>query len=151
VYVYHWRAGATDRFDSGLVRPDGTARASLSVLSAALAAVPRVTAAWSARPGRLVVRVRCRTSGGRCRGRVALALRTRASATGPWRSAALATRTYATSAARPTATLTVRVPAALRRRARAAARRTLRATVRPALPAGAPAATVSRGLARPGS
>lgn len=76
VYVYQWRAGATDRFDSGLVRPDGTARASLSVLAAALTAVPRVTVAWSAR-------------------------------------------------------------------------RTLRATVRPALPAGAPAATVSRGLARP--
>jgi hypothetical protein len=36
VYVYQWRAGATDRFDSGLVRPDGTARPSLTALRAAL-------------------------------------------------------------------------------------------------------------------
>jgi hypothetical protein len=154
MYFYQWRAGATDRFDAGLVRPDGTARAGLSVLSrnvaAAAVAVPRVTAAWSrARPGRLVVRVRCRATGGRCRGRVALVLRTRARASGPWRSASLATRAYATSAARRTATLTVRVPAALRRRARAATRRSLRATVRPTVPGGAPAATVTRSLARP--
>jgi hypothetical protein len=138
VYVYQWRAGATDRFDSGLVRPDGTARASLGVLATALGGVPAVTARISG--ARLVVRVRCRAGDGRCRGRVALALRTRTS--GAWRTVALGTRAYSTTAARPTATLAVRVPAALRRRARR-----VRVAVRPTLPAGAPATTVSRALA----
>ena len=47
-YVYQWRAGATDRFDAGLVRPDGTARPSLAALAGRLrtaaAAAPAVTA-----------------------------------------------------------------------------------------------------------
>jgi hypothetical protein len=131
VYVYQWRAAATDRFDSGLVRPDGTARPSLTALATALRAVPAVTVRRSAT--RLVVRVRCRASDGRCRGRVTLALRTRSRAGGAWRTASLPTRAYATTAEKPTATLTVRTPAALRRRARAAAQSTVRATAQPAV------------------
>jgi hypothetical protein len=156
MYVYQWRAGATDRFDSGLVRPDGTARAGLAVLASRLraaaaraAATPHVTAAWSSARGRLVLRVACRAASGRCRGRVAIALRTRASARAAWRSAALGTRAYATTAVRRTATLRVRVPAVVLRRARAARRRAARLTVRPSVPAGAAAHTVTRSLARP--
>ena len=157
MYVYQWRAGATDRFDSGLVRPDGTARAGLAVLASRLraaaraAATPRVTAAWAPARGRLVVRVACRAANGRCRGRVAIALRTRASAAAAWRTDALGTLAYATTAARPTATLRIRVPAVSLRRARAAARRALRVGVRPSVPAGAAASTVTRSLARPAS
>lgn len=158
MYLYQWRAGATDRFDAGLVRPDGTARASLGVvtrrLAAAVAGVPRVAAAWpGARRDRIAVRVTCRAAAGRCRGRVALALRTRTSAgttgAGAWRSAPLGTRAYATTAARRTVTLTVPVPSALRRRARRAAARALRATVRPSVPSGAADSTVTVTLARP--
>ena len=36
VYVYEWRADADNRFDAGLVRPDGTARPSLNVVRTAL-------------------------------------------------------------------------------------------------------------------
>jgi len=157
LYVYQWRADATDRFDSGLVRPDGTARAGLAVLASRLraaaraAATPGVTAAWSSARGRLVVRVTCRAADRRCRGRIAIALRTRARATGAWRTAALGTRAYATTAARPTATLRIRVPAVALRRARAARRRALRLALRPSAPAGAAARTVTRSLARPAS
>jgi hypothetical protein len=38
LYVYQWRAGAQDRFDAGLVRPDGSARPGLGVLARGLAA-----------------------------------------------------------------------------------------------------------------
>jgi hypothetical protein len=147
--VYQWRAGATDRFDSGLVRPDGTARRSLAVLAGALSVVasPRVTATWSS--GRLAVRVACGAPDGWCRGRVALTLRLRAAGSSAWRSVALGVRRYATTAAAPAARLTVRVPAALRRRARVAARLSLRAQVRPTVPTGAAATSASLALARP--
>jgi hypothetical protein len=148
MYVYHWRAGATDRFDAGLVRPDGTARPGLATLSAALrAAAPPVrwSARWSSR-GRLVVRATCRAASGRCRGRAAVTLRLRA--TGAWAARRLASRSYATTPARRTATITLRVPAAVRRHARAAARRRVALAVRPPVRAGA-ASTVTLGLTRP--
>jgi len=102
--------------------------------AARAAATPRVTAAWSSARGRLVVRLTCRAAGGRCRGRVAIALRARARATVAWRTGALGTRAYATTAARRTTTLRLRVPAVALRRARAAAHRVLRLTVRPSVP-----------------
>ena len=52
MYVYQWHAGATDRFDSGLVRPDGTARPSLAVLANSL----RGARATARRTLRLTVR-----------------------------------------------------------------------------------------------
>jgi hypothetical protein len=41
MYVYQWQAKATDRFDAGLVRPDGTTRASYTALARDLAAPGR--------------------------------------------------------------------------------------------------------------
>ena len=41
MYVYQWRANATDRFDAGLVRPDGSARPSYAALARDLAAPAR--------------------------------------------------------------------------------------------------------------
>jgi hypothetical protein len=80
------------RSDAGLVRPDDSLRPSYAAMlrgiagqPAAAASVPATvtgtlcwTAAWSrSKPSTLLVRVRCRTSGARCAGRVALTLRTR--------------------------------------------------------------------------
>lgn len=97
--IYQWRAGARDHFDSGLVRPDGTARPSLDEVRTALGlgqmpsdppssstgggpgpapaspaptTAPALRASWSR--GRLVVRVSCPA----CSGRAAVALRIRA-------------------------------------------------------------------------
>ena len=130
MYVYHWRAGLLDRFDSGLLRPDGVPRASYAALVRNLAAQTRVrwTARWS--KGRLALTARC----GSCRGRVGVALRMAG------RTRALVKRTYRTSAAHPAVTLHVPVSRALRRRARvvvlheralrpAAALRTLKLTL----------------------
>ena len=41
MYVYQWRANAGDRFDAGLLRPDGTARPSYAALARDLAAQAR--------------------------------------------------------------------------------------------------------------
>ena len=70
MYVYQRRAGASDLFDSGLVRPDGSARPSLAALSRGLGDVTW-RASWSSR-GRLVLRGACVAA---CAGRVRLALR----------------------------------------------------------------------------
>ena len=118
-------ANATDRFDAGLVRPDGSARPSYATLARDLAAqrALRWRATWSTRrAGRLVLRATCTTSGRACRGRVAVSIAGRR----------VATRAYRTTARHPTAVLRVDVP-----RARRTARRVallVRAS-RPSFPA----------------
>jgi hypothetical protein len=139
MYVYQWRAGALDRFDAGLVRPDGTARPGLGVLARGLrSATPSVrwTASWSGR-GRLVLGATCRAASGRCRGRAAVALRLLAPGTTRWVTRPVRARACATTGDRRTVALTLRVSARLRRLARAAAQRRVRVAVRPAVPAGA--------------
>ena len=160
MYIYHWKAGATDRFDAGLVRPDGAARPSFLAVARNLARIAqnpaaasspllRWTATWSkSRPGRLVLRATCRTPDRRCTGRVTATLRTRARGSRTTMARRLAVRSYRTSSARRTASLTIKVSRALRRRARAATKRTLALTVVPTLPAAA-RATVSLALRRP--
>jgi len=39
-YIYHWQAEPANRFDSGLIRPNGTARPAYDVLRAALLGLP---------------------------------------------------------------------------------------------------------------
>ena len=145
MYVYQWQAGPLDRFDSGLVRPDGTFRPSYTALVRDLAAARttapvRWTAKWSKRG--LVLRATCRAADHACRGRVSVALRTRTT------SHRLTRRSYRTSARHPTAALSVRVSTTLRRRARNATSRALLLRVRSLAP---PAAlqTLTLRLARP--
>jgi hypothetical protein len=152
MYVYQWQAAALDRFDAGLLRPDGTPRPSYDRLVADLAALPVATTSatptlrWSATwsklaPRRLVVRVRCAAAAGRCSGRVALTVRTARTAARAATSHRLAVRAYRTTSARTGATWRLKIGPALRRRLRAAAVRRLAITVTPALPAGARATT----------
>jgi hypothetical protein len=122
MYVYQWQAKATDRFDAGLVRPDGSVRPSYAALGRDLAAQAalRWKATWSTRrSGRLLLRVTCRAAGGVCRGRVSVALA----------GHRVAVRAYRTSAAHRAAGLHVDVARALRRSRRVALR------VRPSVPA----------------
>src|SRR3954447_21068130 len=148
MYVYHWRAGALDRFDSGLLRPDGVPRASYHALARNLAALRtatpvRWTAAWSkARPGRLNLTARCRAADKVCRGRVSVALRVGG------RALALTRRTYRTQSKRGSVTLRVAVSRTLRRRARAASTRALVVRDRALRPAAALRA-LRLSLARP--
>jgi hypothetical protein len=103
MYVYQWRANSGDRFDAGLVRPDGIARPSYAALARDLAAqrALRWTAAWSTRrAGRLVLRATCTTSARACRGWVTVSIAGRR----------VAARAYRTSARHPTAVLRVDVP-----------------------------------------
>jgi hypothetical protein len=162
MYVYHWRAGATSRFDAGLVRPDASLRPSYAAMLRGIAGQPaadasaldpantlRWTATWSkSRPSMLVVRVRCLTSGGRCAGRGRLTLRTRRVAGAPTRVASLGSRSYRTRASALVSTLHVRVSRALRKRLRASRTRRLRLAIAPTTPSG-PAATMTLRLARP--
>jgi hypothetical protein len=147
MYVYQWQAGSEDRFDAGLLRPDGSLRPSYTRLVADLAALPATAptrtltwkATWSkAARSRLVLRATCRAAGRRCAGTVVVSLR----------GHRLATRRYTTTAAHPVATLRISVRRAIRVRARAAARRPLTLAVRPTRPAGARTTTVLQ-LARP--
>jgi hypothetical protein len=141
MYVYQWRAGASDRFDSGLVRPDGTARPSYARMVRDLAAMATVSwsARWStSRPRRIVLRATCPTVLARCRGRVILGVLGRR----------VAVRSYATTSSRRTAVLRIDVSRALWRRLRAASRRRLVLTVVPSVPAGT-RARISLALARP--
>jgi hypothetical protein len=112
-YVYQWRANAGDRFDAGLVRPDGTARPSYATLARDLAAQAAVRwkATWSTRrAGRLLLRGACTTTARACRGRVTVSIGGRR----------VGVRAYRTSARHPTAGLHVDVPRALRGRRRVA-------------------------------
>jgi len=121
MYVYQWKANAGDRFDAGLVRPDGTARPSYAALARDLAAqnAVRWTASWlTRRTGRLLLRATCTTTDRACRGRVTAAIAGRR----------VAVRAYRTSARHPTAGLHIDVP-----RARRSARR-VALVVRASLP-----------------
>jgi hypothetical protein len=121
MYVYQWRAKAGDRFDAGLVRPDGIARPGYGALARDLAAqrALRWRATWSTRrAGRLLVRASCTTSARACRGRVTVSLAGRR----------VAVRAYRTSGRHPTAAIHVDVP-----RARRGARR-VALVVRASLP-----------------
>jgi hypothetical protein len=122
MYVYQWQAKATDRFDAGLVRPDGTTRPSYTALARDLAAQAalRWKATWSKRrAGRLLLRATCRAAGGVCRGRVTVTLAGRR----------VAARAYRTTARHRTAAVHVDVARALRRA------RTVALRVRPTVPA----------------
>ena len=107
MYIYQWRAGARDRFDAGLVRPDGTERPSLTALARALAAQAAPTLRWRARGRgrRLVLRATCLAASRRCRGRVLVRIGGRG----------VAKRRYRTSSRRRTTVLRVRIPRVLRR------------------------------------
>lgn len=145
MYLYHWQARAGDRFDAGLVRPDGTTRPSydavvrgLAGLPPATAAAPRATVTWTAAwPAaghrRLVLRARCRTSTRRCTGRVSVRL---------FGVRLAVRRRYATTARHPVASLRLTVGAKVWRRARRASRPALALTVVPSRPA--PAKTEQR-------
>jgi hypothetical protein len=163
MYVYHWQSGPTSRFDAGLIRPDGSLRASYAAMQRGIAGQPaasattpapasstlRWTAAWSnSQPAVLLVRARCLTSGGRCAGRVGLQLRTRRASNSTTRVATIATRAYRTSSTHRTQTLRVRISKAMRRRLRASSMRRLRLSVRPRTPSGATNAVTLK-LAKP--
>ena len=143
MYVYQWRASALDRFDSGLVRPDGSLRPSYTRVVRDVAAMATVSwsARWSsARPRRVVLRARCPAVLARCRGKVTATLLGRR----------VATRSYRTTSARRTVSLRIDVSRALWHRMRAAGSRRLVLAVIPTVPVGS-AARVSLALARPSS
>lgn len=144
MYVYHWRSGARDRFDAGLVRPDWSARPSYGALVAALRprpAAPAWRAAWS--QGRLVLRATCRG----CRGTVRVVLRTRGRGTRAWKATTVASRAYRSAAGRVTLRLTV--SRKLRGRARAAQYRRVRVVTTQARPANGLAGNALVRLRRP--
>jgi hypothetical protein len=137
MYIYHWQARVGDRFDAGLVRPDGTTRPSYDALVrglAGLAGPPPVrkaaptlawTATWSAKARRrLVLRARCLVAARRCTGRVTVRL---------FGVTVAKSRRYATTKKKPVATLRITVSRKLSTRARRATR-TLRLSVRPTRP-----------------
>ncbi len=146
MYVYHWRAWPLDRFDAGLVRPDGTARPSYGTLlqelrggaaAATPAAVPKLRwrPAWSkVRRNQLLLRATCRRTFSSCAGRVRVVLRTKRTARSGWAVTTLATRSYRTTSSKRTVLLRVTVSAKLRTRARSALRRRLAFTVTPTRP-----------------
>jgi hypothetical protein len=166
MYVYQWRAGASDRFDSGLLRPDGTARPSYTALVADLrtlagqaaatagvvaAAAPAVSvkASWSkAKPSQLVLRVTCAAAATRCRGRLVPTIRTRAKAGAKLRTMRLAARTYATTSKKRTVTVRVTVGKKARARVRAAATRQLVVKFTASLPVKGVVVTQTLGLKR---
>ena len=121
-YVYQWKANALDRFDAGLLRPDGTARPSYAALARDLAAQAalRWKATWSTkRPRRLLLRVTCAATDRVCRGRVTVTIA----------GHRVGVRAYRTSARHPTAGLHLDVSRTLRRKRRIAL------VVRPSRPA----------------
>ena len=79
MYVYQWRAQADDLFDAGVVRPDGSERASYAALAAGMRSLPKPAAspgmAWKASwsKGRLLLRGTCAVAP--CRGKVTVKLR----------------------------------------------------------------------------
>jgi hypothetical protein len=133
LYVYQWRAGAADRFDAGVVRPDGTQRPSYAALAAGVRAARKVTpspgvswrASWS--KGRLLLRGRCAVKP--CRGRVTVKLRgARTFRTSLRTVKTLRTRRYAAR------TLRLKVSPAVRAKLRRAARRRVALTVSSSAP-----------------
>jgi len=134
LYVYQWQALPGDRFDAGLVRPDGALRPSYAALvrdlaalpatgaPAATVAAPRWVVAWSkVKPKQLLVRVTC-AAGSACTGRVTVTLRTRAKGRKA-RFTRLVVRSYRTTTRTRSLTLRVTASRAVRRWARAAATR----------------------------
>jgi len=149
LYVYHWQGRAGDRFDAGLIRPDGSLRPSYWRLTAHLAGqaavtstkipAPRWRASWSkVDRSRLRLTVSCRATGRRCRGTVTLRVHGRK----------VATRRYTTTVARGAQTLRVTVPKRVRQQFRRAKKPRIVLTVRSTAPAGA-TATVTLRVARP--
>jgi hypothetical protein len=138
MYLYQWQARVGDRFDAGLVRPDGTARPGYDAVVRNLAALPKTTttavkratltwtATWSARHRRqLVVHARCRTTARRCTGRVTARLSGVRVAT---------RRRYATTARHPVASVRITVGRPLWARARKASPATVALVVTPSRP-----------------
>jgi hypothetical protein len=131
ISVYQWRAGATDLFDAGLLRPDGSERPSYAAFAAGVRALapvgkasPGVTwrASWS--KGRLILRQTCAAAP--CRGKVTVRLRSTT------RTIKLVgTRTYTGK------TLKLRVSAKVRAKLRKVARRRVHLTVRSTKPVAA--------------
>ncbi|MDO9353342.1 MAG: hypothetical protein Q7T55_06585, partial [Solirubrobacteraceae bacterium] len=141
MYLYHWKAHTlADTFDAGLVRPDGTARESFWRAKANIqgsgsgrvgstAPTPQVTviARWSkARPGQLLVTLRCQSATVGCRGTATLSAETRRGGTSRLRVTRLATRrAYRTNSRRSSTTIRVNVSRAVRASLRAAKTRRL--------------------------
>lgn len=165
MYVYHWKPHTlTDTFDAGLVRPDGSARDSLTRMTANLLAfrstapatpsapTPQatVTARWSTvKRNQLLVRVRCTATGGVCRGKITVAAETRRTSAAAMRTTRLATtRSYRTTAAKRTALVRVNVSKAARTRIRAAKTRRLAVSLTATKPTVATADSALK-LARP--
>jgi hypothetical protein len=135
LYVYQWRAGLTDLFDAGVLRPDGSERPSYAAFAAGVqaqsaAASPGMT--WRARwsKGRLLLRGAC--AAGPCRGKVTIRLRSART----YRTTLRTTKTVGTRSYRTT-TLKLKVSAKVRRTLRGAARRRVALTVRSTAPVAA--------------
>jgi hypothetical protein len=154
MYVYQWRTGPFATFDSGLMRPDGSARPSYAALVAGLRSLPRrrtTSTTWTARwAGKRTLRLRgaCARGVKRCRGRLTVAVRTAATWRSKLRTRRAAVRAYRTRGGRRVVVLRVRVRPRLARRLRRAARRRLVLTVRSSSPRRARERLVLR-LARP--
>jgi hypothetical protein len=158
MYVYEWQAFPGDTFDSGLVRPDGTARPSLAALTRNLAALATTAApaplrwapAWSkTHPRQLVLTGTCRTTVVRCTGSITATVRTRAGGAARATFARVATRrAYATTSAKRTVTLRISLSSKAWHAARAAPTRRLVLAIAATRPASSTAKTVLK-LARP--
>ena len=107
MYVYQWRANATDRFDAGSCAPTaapGRATRRSPVTSPRSARCAGGRRGRRGAPGACSLRATCTTSARTCRGRVTVSIAGRR----------VATRTYRTTARHPTAVLHVDVPRARR-------------------------------------
>ncbi|MBJ7473060.1 MAG: hypothetical protein JHD16_17275 [Solirubrobacteraceae bacterium] len=162
MYLYHWKAHTlADRFDAGLLRPDGSIRPSYTAAQQRLAGQPStgaplapssasssvsVTVRWSTvRRNQLLVRVRCRAASRVCRGRFAATVRTQRTSKAKRQSTQVAKRrTFRTTAARPAVTIRVTVPKAVRSRVRSAAVRRLAITTTESIPATATGSAMLR-------
>jgi hypothetical protein len=143
MYVYQWRAGASDLFDAGLVRPDGSERPSFAAFAAGVRALPAARtspgmswrASWS--KGRLVLRGTCAVSP--CRGKVTVKLRS-----APTFKSSIRTTKTVGARSYTTATLRLKVTAKVRKTLRTAARRRLSLSVRSTAPVAATQSVVRK-------
>jgi hypothetical protein len=129
VYVYQWRAEPWSTFDSGLVRPDGSARPSLAALRAELRTLRRLrstSTTWTAHRTGRTLRLRVRCGARRCRGKVTVALRAARTYRSRWTTRRVTVRRYRV---RRAGSIRVRIG-----RLRPAARRRLVLTVRSTAP-----------------